>query len=98
MVGPTMDLTAWPAALSPRLADPAPPQLITHEMDWESFERLMLAMARTLDGAYDVRRYGRPGQAQHGLDVVGFFAGRAPLRVSGEAWAGVRCRDLQAAV
>src|SRR5438876_9746521 len=72
------EVWAAPRELPPPLADPAPPLLNTHEMDWDAFERLVLGMARILDGAYDVRRYGRPGQAQHGLDVVAFFADRAP--------------------
>jgi hypothetical protein len=62
-----------PTKLPLPLTDPAPPLLNTHEMDWDAFERLVLGMARDLDGAYDVRRYGKPGQAQHGLDIVGFF-------------------------
>ena len=86
------DDVVWsgPTRLPPPLADPAPPLLNTHEMDWESFECLVLAMARSLDGGYDVRRYGRLGQAQHGLDVVAFFA--EAIGVPGEAAASVQRR------
>ncbi|HVB52675.1 MAG TPA: hypothetical protein VNF24_00570 [Candidatus Acidoferrales bacterium] len=73
-----MDDEVWadPTQLAPPLDSPLPPMLNTHEMSWDSFERLILAIARTLEGAFDVRRYGRPGQAQHGLDVVASFTDR----------------------
>jgi hypothetical protein len=72
--------------------------LNTHEMDWESFERLVLAMARRLDGGYDVRQYGRPGQAQHGLDVVAFFAERKPSVYQAKRWQAFGAGDLEEAV
>jgi hypothetical protein len=55
-------------------------------------------MARSLDGTYDVRRYGRPGQAQHGLDVVGFFAERAPSVYQAKHWQAFSADDLEKAV
>jgi hypothetical protein len=67
-------------------------------MRWEHFERLVAAMARELDGAYKVRRYGRPGQAQHGLDIVGFFTGRAPTAYQAKDWQQFRAADLESAV
>jgi hypothetical protein len=89
---------AAPTELPPTLADPPPPLLNTHEMGWEPFERLVLHMARTLDGAHGVRRYGRPGQAQHGLDVVGFFADRAPSVYQAKEWQVFGAADLEKAV
>ena len=47
-------------------------------MDWEDFEGLIARMARRIDGAYDVHRYGDPGQKQDGLDVIGFFTNKQP--------------------
>ena len=91
-------LWAAPAKLPPPLADPAPPLLNTHEMDWEAFERLLLAMARDLEGAYDVRRYGKLGQAQHGLDVVGFFFEQGASVYSAKRWQEFRASDLKSAV
>lgn len=84
--------------LPPPLATPLPPLLNTHEMGWEAFERLVAAMARELDGAYAVRRYGRPGQAQHGLDIVGFFTGRLPTVYQAKDWQQFGASDLEAAV
>src|ERR1700761_2495253 len=62
-----------PTVLPPPLSNPAPDFLNTHEMDWESFEALIMNLARDHEGAHDVRKYGKGGQAQHGLDAVGFF-------------------------
>lgn len=94
------DDVVWsgPTRLPPPLADPALPVLNTHEMDWESFECLVLAMARSLDGGYDVRRYGRLGQAQHGLDVVAFFAERKPSVYQAKRWQAFGAGDLEEAV
>lgn len=87
-----------PAEFPPALADPRPPLLNTHEMGWEPFERLVLAMARTLDEAYAVHRYGRPGQAQHGLDVVAFRHGHAPSVYQAKHWQEFGAADLERAV
>lgn len=92
------ELWAGPAVIPPALADPSPPLLNTHEMDWESFERLVLVMARTLDNAYDVRRYGRLGQKQHGLDVVAFFAEQPASVYQAKRWHTFGAAELEAAV
>lgn len=87
-----------PTELPTALADPRPSLLNTHEMGWEPFERLVLGMARTLDGAYAVHRYGKPGQAQHGLDVVAFLHGRAPSVYQAKHWQEFGAADLEDAV
>lgn len=94
------DDVVWsaPTQLPPPLADLAPPLLNTHEMDWDPFEGLVLAMARTLDGAYDVRRFGKLGQAQDGLDVVAFFAERKPSVYQAKRWQAFGAGDLEQAV
>jgi hypothetical protein len=48
-----------------------------------------------LDGAYNVRRYGRSGQAQHGLDIVGFFTGRLPTIYQAKDWQQFGASDLE---
>jgi hypothetical protein len=50
------------------------------------------------DGTYDVRRFGRRGQAQHRLDVVGFFVERAPSVYQAKDWLAFSAKDLEAAV
>jgi hypothetical protein len=67
-------------------------------LNWESFERLVLAMARSLDGGYDVRRYGRLGQAQHGLDIVAFSAERNPSVYQAKRRQAFGADDLEEAV
>ena len=76
MIGPNDAMWGPPGELPPPLAHPAPDLLNTHEMGSVPFEKLILAMAKRLDGAIDVHLYGRPGQAQHGLDVIAFFSDR----------------------
>lgn len=39
------------------------------EITWENFERLCYRLAGYSDAVEDYRRYGRPGQAQEGVDV-----------------------------
>lgn len=92
------EVWAPPTHLPPSLANPAPALLNTHEMEWKTFERLVLAMARQLDGAYDARRYGREGQAQHGLDVVAFFHHRKPSVYQAKRREAFRPSDLEEAV
>jgi hypothetical protein len=72
------NLYGEPAELPPPLVVPAPSVLNTHELPWATFERLILRIAREVDDARDPRLYGNPGQAQHGIDIVGFFAEAPP--------------------
>ncbi len=97
-IGEDDELWAAPAVFPPPLASPAPPLLNTHEMEWPAFENLVMGMARRLDGAFDARRYGKPGQAQHGIDVVGFFVERNPSVYQSKRWETFGADDLQAAV
>lgn len=97
-IGDDDDLWAAPSSLPPPLAAPAPPLLNTHEMEWQAFERLIMGMARRLDAAFEARRFGKPGQAQHGLDVVAFFAERNPAVYQAKRWQAFDANDLKAAV
>jgi hypothetical protein len=68
-------------------------------MEWEAFERLVLAMARYIDGAFDVRIYGKRGQRQHGIDIVGFFPSpRQPSVYQGKREERFGAAALEAAV
>ena len=87
-----------PATFPPPLDDPRPAYLNTHQMDWENFERLVMAIARQLDGAYDARRYGKRGQAQQGVDVVAFLPDRSCTVYSARRWQAFRPRDLERTV
>ncbi|MGV9654158.1 hypothetical protein [Streptomyces sp. NPDC003554] len=52
--------------------------LPTEYLTWESFEHLVAAIAREVEGAYEAHVYGRRGQKQHGIDVAGFFDSEWP--------------------
>lgn len=52
--------------------------LPTEYLTWESFEHLVAAIVREVEGAFEARVYGRRGQKQHGIDVVGFLDGEKP--------------------
>jgi hypothetical protein len=96
-IGPIDPLLSPPPSFPPPLADPPPLLLNTHEMPWESFEGLVTAMARA-EGAFDVRRYGRAGQAQDGIDVVAFFADRPPAVYQAKRYQVLTVADFSAAV
>ena len=63
--------------LAPPLSDPAPLSLNINELPWKTFERLSYKIARSVEGAFDIRMYGTEGQTQHGIDFVGFFEKRS---------------------
>ena len=60
------------------LPDPAPSSFNFQELSWKNFERLSCRIARSVEGAYEIRTYGKGGQDQYGIDFVGFFEGKSP--------------------
>ncbi|MFB7359465.1 restriction endonuclease [Streptomyces gardneri] len=72
------ELSGPPPEVSRTLPATAPLALPTEYLKWESFEHLVAAMAREVEGAYEAHVYGRRGQKQHGIDVVGFFDSEKP--------------------
>ncbi len=60
-----------PGGIAPPIADPQIPTLNFREVAWTDFERLVVAIARDIDGHREAYRYGTSGQTQHGLDVLG---------------------------
>lgn len=59
-----------PYDLAPPITDPRIQTLNFRELDWIDFQKLVVAIARDVDGNRDAYQYGTPGQAQHGLDVL----------------------------
>ena len=51
------------------------PQLPFDELSWQNFERLVFRLARQNADVVYCARYGRPGQAQDGIDVYARLAG-----------------------
>ncbi len=60
-----------PSALAPPIPDPQIQLLNFNELGWHDFQRLVVAIAQDVDGHREAYVYGTPGQAQHGLDVIG---------------------------
>jgi hypothetical protein len=60
-----------PDAIAEPLVDPQLEYLPTEQLSWQNFERLLLRVAQDVRGLHNVRRFGTPGQAQKGLDVIG---------------------------
>lgn len=93
-------LSAYPSAdeiVSP-LPDPAPPSFNFQELSWKNFERLSCRIARSVEGAYEIRTYGKEGQDQHGIDFVGFFEGKSPTVYQAKRRQTFSSSDLDEAV
>ena len=91
-------LLAPPSGRQPVLVDPRPQLLPLHELTPDDFERLLLTVAREVDGLRQLHKYGVPGQRQHGLDIVGFDAARRPHGYQAKRYADFTERDLARAV
>ena len=76
----------------------APLLLPTHHLSWEDFEKLVYSVARWLDGAVSVHRYGVRGQAQHGIDVVAFFSDDTRTVYQAKSYQRFSESDLEEAV
>lgn len=76
-----------PSALYPAPVAGALDLLPLNEMTWEDFERLMWRIVAEVEGLREARVYGDRGQAQHGIDIVGFAIDR-----TAEA---VQCKDYK---
>ena len=66
------DLSAPPVGPRPFVADPMIRALPYRALTWEDFEKLLVRVAQDVDGLQHVRRHGKRGQKQDGIDVVGF--------------------------
>jgi hypothetical protein len=91
-------LLAPPSRQQPVLADPRPQLLPFHELTPDDFERLLVTVAREVDGPRDLHKYGVPGQRQHGVDIIGFDATGRPHGYQAKRYADFTERDLAGAV
>ncbi|WP_428339087.1 hypothetical protein [Mycobacterium sp.] len=60
-----------PDAVVEEALDPQMEYLPTDKLSPDRFEQLLLRVAEDVRGLRNVRRFGNPGQAQKGLDVIG---------------------------
>lgn len=57
--------------------------------NWQDFEVLCLDLWREEWQDHSIQRYGRPGQAQQGVDIVG-----RPLGSGNDVWIGIQCKCI----
>ena len=78
--------------------DPQLDLLPTNLMTWENFERLLLRLGRDVLGLRSLSFFGKRGQAQKGLDVVGVNADGRPEGIQAKRYQHFSVADLDAAV
>jgi len=78
--------------------DPQLELLPTNSMDWEDFERLLLDLGRHEFGLHSLSYFGKRGQAQKGLDVVGANAYGKTEGIQAKRYEKFTVADLDAAV
>jgi hypothetical protein len=72
--------------------------LPTNLIDWEDFERLLLDLGRAELGLRSLSFFGKRGQAQKGLDVIGTNAFGTAEGIQSKRYQEFRVADLNAAV
>lgn len=78
--------------------DPQLELLPTNLMDWEDFERLLLDLGRHELGLHALSYFGKRGQAQKGLDVVGANAHGKAEGLQSKRYQEFTVTDLDSAV
>src|SRR6478609_5626548 len=78
--------------------DPQLELLPTNLMDWEDFERLLLDLGRHELGLRSMSFFGKRGQAQKGLDVIGANAYGKTEGIQSKRYQEFTVADLDSAV
>lgn len=86
---------ASPSEITVQDLDPLAETLPTTAVKWENFERLLLRMAQKVLGLRNVKRYGKRGQAQDGIDVVGLDAEREAVAIQSKRYQSFTLADLK---
>ena len=87
-----------PGRVTEALLDPQLELLPTHDMDWPDFEKLLLRIAREVEGLREVQLFGDPGQAQDGLDAIGLNPANEAEGIQGKRYSKFTTNDLNKAV
>lgn len=87
-----------PAKVTEPPIDPQLELLPTDLMDWEDFERLLLDLGRHELGLRSLSYFGKRGQAQKGLDVVGTNAHGTAEGIQSKRYQQFTVADLDKAV
>lgn len=78
--------------------DRSPIHLPFDQQSAEDFERTCVAVASYVDGLRDVRQYGISGQAQYGIDLVGWDADGKAVVYQSKRWVSFSENDLRKVV
>ncbi|MGW7519531.1 hypothetical protein ACWGJ2_28455 [Streptomyces sp. NPDC054796] len=97
-LGSNHRLSGPPPSVARALPTTAALSLPTEYLAWESFEHLVAAVVREVEGAFEARIYGRRGQKQNGIDVAGFFDGEKARVYQAKDYARYTAADLEQAV
>ena len=73
-------------------------QLPYDQLSWQDFERLVFRLARQSSDVEYCARYGRPGQAQDGIDVYARLAGGGHICWQARNWKDVGPSNIEKAV
>lgn len=95
---PLDQILGAPSAVTNAPIDAQLATLPTNLMEWRDFEKLLLRVAHEIRGLRSVVMYGRQGQTQDGLDVVGINAATEPEGVQAKKYAKFGKADLELAV
>lgn len=95
---PTGQILGPPSTVTDAPLDPQLSVLPTNLMDWRDFEKLLLRIAHETRGLRSLVMYGRQGQAQDGLDVVGINAATEVEGIQAKRVKNFRKADLESAV
>ena len=74
------------------------PELPFEKLSWRDFERLVFRLARTDANVEYCAPYGRPGQAQHGIDVYARMTGGGHICWQAKNRKDVNASDIKSAV
>ena len=95
----TLETPSW--LLTPATGAVPPPPVTTRmqllpfsDLSWENFERLCLRMLRIEVGAVRASLYGRPGQAQYGIDMFAIAPAEAGKPASPRGYVTLQSRRI----
>ena len=78
--------------------EPRIQELPFDQLSWQNFERVVFRVVRTNSDVVYCARYGRPGQAQDGIDVYGRLSGGGHICWQAKNRKDVRASDIENAV
>ena len=93
-----VDLLELPESVVESPVETRVAQLPYDQLSWQDFERLVFRLARQDSDVVYCARYGRPGQAQDGIDVYARVAGGGHICWQARNWENVSPSNIEKAV